>query len=401
MENAVEIQNLGKEYRLYGNPYHRLLESLTLGKKKYHRSLWALRDISIDVPKGSTFGLVGGNGAGKSTLLKILSGTTFPTVGGFRVQGKVASLLELGAGFHKDFSGRANIFMNAAMMGFSRREMERNFQEILEFSGLQDFIDAPLRTYSSGMVCRLGFSVAISVDPDVLILDEILSVGDMEFQKRCVDKIWSFKKQGKTILFCSHSLYDIRQLCDEAAWLKNGRIREIGNAMMVTNDYATYEKQLIGREMDVLSQLPGRPAEEENRPRIDGIRTVDPATGEPLQEVRPGAAVQVVVDFSNPGPPREVSLGVGFTRTDTTLCFAFSTAWEGLKVEKSAGRIVLDIPRLDLLAGEFVVFAWLVDPEEKIRFDQAVQEKNLVVRNVGKEVGLILQDHQWEVEETA
>lgn len=401
MENAVEIQNLGKEYKLYGNPYNRLMEGFTLGKKKYHRSIWALRDITFDVPKGSTFGIVGENGAGKSTLLKILSGTSFPTLGEFRIQGKVASLLELGAGFHKDFSGRANIFMNAAMMGFSRREMERNFEEILEFSGLKDFIDAPLRTYSSGMVCRLGFSVAISVDPDVLILDEILSVGDMEFQKRCVDKIWSFKKQGKTILFCSHSLYDIRQLCDDAVWLKGGRIRERGNAMMVTNDYATYEKQLIGSEMDVLSQLPGRPCPEENRPRIDRIQTLDPATGEPAKEVHPGDPVQVAVDFSNPGPPREVSLGVGFTRTDTTLCFAFSTAWEGLKVDRTAGRIVLDIPRLDLLAGEFVVFTWLVDPDEKIRFDQAVQPSTLVVKNVGREVGLILQEHAWEVEETA
>ena len=322
-------------------------------------------------------------------------------MGGFKIHGNVASLLELGAGFHKDFSGRANIFMNAAIMGFSRREMERKFDEILEFSGLEEFIDAPLRTYSSGMVCRLGFSVAISVDPDVLILDEILSVGDMEFQKKCVDKIWSFKKRGKTILFCSHSLYDIRQLCDEAAWLRKGRIREIGNAMMVTNDYATYEKQLIGREMDVLSQLPGRPSEEEDRPRILRVQTLDPATGEPLNEVRPGDPVQVAVDISNPGPPRELSVGVGFTRTDTTLCFAFSTAWENLRLDKRAGRVVLDIPGLELLAGEFVVFTWLVDPDEKTRFDQAVQADNLVVRNVGREVGLILQDHSWEVEETA
>ncbi len=401
MENAVEIRNLGKEYRLYGNPYNRLLEALTLGKKNYHRSIWALKDITLDVPRGETLGIVGENGAGKSTLLKILSGTTFPTVGGYRIVGKVASLLELGAGFHKDFSGRANIFMNAAMMGFSRREMERKFDEILEFSGLEDFIDAPLRTYSSGMVCRLGFSTAISVDPDVLILDEILSVGDMEFQKRCVDKVWSFKKQGKTILFCSHSLYDIRQLCDEAVWLKGGRIREIGNAMMVTNDYATYEKQLIGSEMDVLSQLPGRPFEGENPPRIERIRTLDPATGEPLREVRPRDPVQVAVDFFNPGPPRKVSLGIGFTRTDTTLCFAFATAWEGLDVDRTSGRILLDIPRLDLLAGEFVIFAWLVDPEETIRYDQAVQEETLVVKNEGKEVGLILQEHSWEVEPLA
>ena len=237
MDNpAIEVWNLSKTYRLYGNPWHRVLESLPGAKRQRHKAVHALKDVNFHVPSGTCVGLVGGNGAGKSTLLKILTGTTFPTGGGFRIRGRIASLLELGAGFNRDFTGKENIFMNAALMGFSRREAMKKYDEILDFSELGEFIHAPIRTYSSGMVCRLGFSVAVATDPDVLIIDEILAVGDMHFRRKCVDRIMSYRERGKTMFFCSHSLYDVRQICEKAIWMRAGEVQMYDDAVAVTND---------------------------------------------------------------------------------------------------------------------------------------------------------------------
>ena len=237
MTSVIEARGLSKTYRIYGNPYGRLLEKLPWNKgKRFYTPVDALQDVSFEVARGECVGLIGSNGAGKSTLLKVLTGTTFPTAGRYTVRGRVTSLLELGAGFQTTFTGRTNIFMNAAMMGFSRKEAKKKVDEIIEFSELGEFIDAPIRTYSSGMNARLGFSVAISADPDMLILDEILAVGDMNFRKKCVDKILDYKKRGKSLFFCSHSLYDVRQICDRAIWLRKGRVQMISDSVAVTNE---------------------------------------------------------------------------------------------------------------------------------------------------------------------
>ena len=397
MEKAIEVKRLGKEFRIYHNPYARFFPFFIRGEK--YQQVWALKDVDFEVAKGSTFGIVGENGAGKSTLLKILAGTTAPSEGLYRLRGTVSCLLELGAGFHQMFSGRDNIYMNAAMMGFSRREMDKKYEEIVEFSGLREFIDAPIRTYSSGMVCRLGFSTAIAVDPDVLIVDEILAVGDMEFQKKCVDKIWQFKRSGKTMLFCSHSLYDVRQLCDSAVWIKDGKVRQLGDAVTVTNDYATYEKTLIGREGDVLEDLPGEEVQgEPNVPQVEKAWIEDPRTGEPSDKVNPGDPVEVVVDFHNQDPPVDLCVGIGFTRSDSTLCFAHTTQLDGIELRADRGRVRLQIPRLNLLAGEFVVFVYLMDGKGVHRYHQYLCDRNLVVENRTKDVGLFLQEHSWEIE---
>jgi ABC-type polysaccharide/polyol phosphate transport system ATPase subunit len=240
MEPVIEARNLGKTYRLYGNPYHQLLDLMPWNTKTRYREVHALREVSFDVRQGECVGLVGTNGAGKSTLLKVLSGTTYPTSGSFTVRGRVTSLLELGAGFHQNFTGRENIYMNAAMLGFSRREARAKFDEIVDFSELGDFIDAPVRTYSSGMQARLAFSVAVATDPELLIIDEILAVGDMNFQKKCFDKVWSYKTRGKSMFFCSHGLYQVRQICDRVIWLRHGRVELLADAVTATNEYATY-----------------------------------------------------------------------------------------------------------------------------------------------------------------
>ncbi|MFQ5505149.1 MAG: ABC transporter ATP-binding protein [Planctomycetota bacterium] len=397
---VMEVTGLSKEYRIYGNPYNRLLELLPWSHRQRHQKVWALEDINLSISSGHTVGLVGPNGAGKSTLLKVLTGTTFPTRGRYRIKGCVASLLELGAGFHSEFSGRANIYLNAAMMGLGREETEARFEQVLEFSELHAFIDAPLRTYSSGMICRLGFSTAIAVDPDVLIIDEILAVGDMHFQRKCVEAIWDFKNRGKTIVFCSHSLYDIRQLCDQAIWLHEGRVRLIGDAVTVTNEYATYEKELIGRETDVFQTLPGKVVESGPRgPHIVSVDVLDQASGEPVAETAPGADICVRVHYKNASDPVPLCLGIGFTRTDATLCFGHTSELDGVEIGGAEGIVELCLDRLRLLSGEFVVFAWLMDGKGVHRYHQLLAPTNIVVMNRGKEVGLFLQDHRWTVRE--
>ena len=233
-EAGIQVEGLGKCFRMYRRPVHRIIEGVTLGKAKRHDEFWALRGVEFDLLRGQSLGLVGANGAGKSTLMKVLAGITDPTEGRIKMNGRVASLLELGAGFHLDFTGRANIVMNGVMMGYSRRQMESRMDEIIEFAELGNYIDEPVRTYSSGMGLRLGFAIAIAIDPDILIIDEVFAVGDMYFQKKCVDKIYEFKKQNKTIMFCSHSLYDVRQLCDQGLWLRKGEPAAYGDSVFVT-----------------------------------------------------------------------------------------------------------------------------------------------------------------------
>ena len=224
-----------------------------------------------DMPKGKALGIIGENGAGKSTLLKVLAGTSMATGGRHIVHGKVASLLELGTGFHSEFSGRANIYLAAQVLGFSLDEVKGRIDEIVDFAELGAYIDQPVRTYSSGMVMRLGFSVATAIDPDVLIIDEILAVGDLYFQKKCVDRIFQFRNSGKTILFCSHSLYDVRQICDEVVWIKDAKVEMQGPPQDVTVAYANYERSLSADESN-LSMGKDR-LQGEGRPLVDDIRS--------------------------------------------------------------------------------------------------------------------------------
>ena len=284
MEPVIEARNLSKTYRLYGNPYHQLLEKMPWNKRPRHREVLALQDVSFAVQPGECMGLVGTNGAGKSTLLKVLSGTTYPTSGSYSVRGRVTSLLELGAGFHMGFTGRENVFMNAAMMGFSRKEAQKKYQEIVDFSELGDFIHAPVRTYSSGMAARLGFSVAVATDPDLLIIDEILAVGDMNFRRKCVDKIFDYKKRGKSMFFCSHSLYDVRQICEHAIWMRQGRMQMLADAITVTNEYATYENKIAEGAGDPVPFRDTPQAETKGRsnlPHVVDGTIIDPASGQP------------------------------------------------------------------------------------------------------------------------
>lgn len=234
---VITARNLSKCYNLYANPRDRLKQMLWRGRRRFYQEFWALQDISFEVGPGEVLGIVGRNGAGKSTLLKLICDVLAPTSGDIAVQGRVSALLELGAGFNPEFSGRENVFMNAAILGLSHEEIAARYQEIVDFSGISDFIDQPVKTYSTGMFLRLAFSVATSLDPDVLVIDEILSVGDGAFARKSFDRIMDLKDEGRTILFCSHSTYQVEALCRRAIWLDHGKIKMLDDSSRVICEY--------------------------------------------------------------------------------------------------------------------------------------------------------------------
>ena len=229
-DTAITVDHVSKKFRLYSERNQTLKAAVMRGRRSVHEDFWALRDISFDVPTGSTFGLIGSNGSGKSTLLKCLAKIYFPDSGSIEPNGRLAAMLEVGSGFHSELSGRDNVFLNGSILGMSKKEIERKFDEIVDFSGVEAFIDQPVKNYSSGMYVRLGFAIAINIDPDILVVDEVLAVGDIEFQEKCLDKFREFRKAGKTVVLVTHNSETVREMCDHAAWIKDGELQTVGPA---------------------------------------------------------------------------------------------------------------------------------------------------------------------------
>jgi teichoic acid transport system ATP-binding protein len=239
---AIRVENLSKVYKLYDKPMDRMKESLSLSKKKYSREYFALNNISFEVKKGETLGILGTNGSGKSTILKIITGVLSASSGDVKVNGKVSALLELGAGFNPEYTGLENIYLNGTMMGYTREEMEQRVKPIMEFADIGEFLNQPVKTYSSGMFARLAFAVAINVEPEILIVDEALSVGDVRFQIKCMKKMKQMMEGGTTVLFVSHDTNVIRRFCMKAIWINNGVMKEIGEVNRVADKYLDFLK---------------------------------------------------------------------------------------------------------------------------------------------------------------
>lgn len=402
VEYAVVARDLGKTYRLYPSSMARMKEALSFGKKIFHKPHAALRGVSFAVPRGKALGIIGENGAGKSTLLKILAGTSVPTDGEFKIDGTVASLLELGTGFHSEFTGRANIYLAAQVQGFSKAQIEAKIDEIIEFAELGAFIDQPIRTYSSGMVMRLGFSVATAIDPDVLIIDEILAVGDLYFQKKCIDRIFDFRKRGKTILFCSHSLYDVRQICDEVIWVKDGRAEMIGLPQDVTLKYANYERSL---DHDPNEHVAGHEqAEGDNLPCIDSAELYvrDGEVCRPMPDTIPiGSDLVFELTFRVREAGKGVNVGAAIFRTDNVLAATFNSMLEGLPTLWEVGEHTarLELPDLRLNEGEYTVVGYLFDEHGVHMYDHRQVERNVLVTLDVNMPGLVRLHHRFAIDE--
>lgn len=312
---AVEFSRVSKSYSIYSAPGDRLKELMTLNQRLFHTDYWALRDVSFDVKRGETFCVVGENGSGKSTLLQICAGVLQPTSGSLAVNGRVAALLELGSGFNPEFSGRDNVYLNGAILGFSNKEMDQRFGQIVEFAEIGDFMYQPVKTYSSGMVVRLAFAVAIHVDPEILLVDEALAVGDIYFRQRCMRKVHELRARGITILFVSHATGDIKALGDRAIWLDHGNVRAIGKADLVVTQYlaAMVEKdaRYLAHDALIHPEFPYQAPEEieDHIPNIDhrfgdgsaeilGI-AIHESSGPRIKTLQPNTTIIVRISFKS------------------------------------------------------------------------------------------------------
>jgi ABC-type polysaccharide/polyol phosphate transport system ATPase subunit len=381
---ALEAQGLGKSYVRPSSPLMRLGAGLGLVRAEER---WAVRDIDFQLERGAALGVIGPNGAGKSSLLRVLSGATAPSAGRYRTSGRVASLLELGAGFHPDFSGRENVLMNGVLLGRSRHEMRSRMDAILDFAELQHVADDPVRTYSTGMAMRLGFATALGTEPEMLLLDEVFAVGDLAFQKKCVDRLFDFKNSGGTLLFCSHSLYDVRQMCDNVLWLEGGRSAGYGPAAVVTNDYAAFQRTPYD---------PASTSTASDSPHIVDARFFGTLTDEPIDGLNSGDAVELRVWWRNPHASAEpVHIGVTFTRHDATLVTGLGTHISGEPLVGESGCCTLHLPCVELLAGTYRVSAMLFDARGIHRHHEFALRVPLVITNDTREVGLVRLWHAW------
>jgi ABC-type polysaccharide/polyol phosphate transport system ATPase subunit len=309
--HSVEFHQVSKSYPIYDSPGDRLKELLTLNRRQFRRDFWALRDVSFQVRRGETFCVIGENGSGKSTLLQIVAGILAPSSGRVEVNGRVSALLELGSGFNPEFTGRDNVYLNGAILGFSKAEIDRRYRQIAEFAEIGDFMDQPVKTYSSGMAVRLAFAVAIHVDPEILLVDEALAVGDIYFRQRCMRKVHELRSQGVTILFVSHSIPDVKALGDRALWLDQGRVRELGPTDKVVERFmaAMSEKDSayacrhpepppaasaqVVRAPEVVEHIPYIDHRHgDGRAEVIGIAVLDPH-GQPLPILEPSSNIVV------------------------------------------------------------------------------------------------------------
>lgn len=397
---AVRADSVSKVYRLYDSPFDRLRELLL--RTPRHRPFHALKGISFELPAGKALGLIGENGAGKSTLLKVVAGTTQATSGSIERHGVVASILELGMGFHPEFTGRENARMNAALLGLSGAEIRRRLPEIRAFAELGDFFDRPVRTYSSGMALRLAFAVATHADADVLIVDEALAVGDGYFQKKSIDRITDFQKAGGTLLFCSHALYYVALLCDSAIWLKQGQVAAAGAALPVVRAYEAFLQEKEQERAEAEKPETARPAATEGRrpARFTDV-VVHDGSGYPRSEFGSGETVAVDLSFETEDPTLEFQLRVGADREDGVQAFAVDTREENFAPlsGRRSYRLRVVFPDLAIAQGQFRLYAFLGDEKALHLHDLRVLRPGFTVVSPDYAVGLLKPRHVWSLVE--
>ncbi len=421
-EAIIKIENVSKKFKLFYDRPLSLKERMVKGSKGAYREFYALSDVSFEVKKGSTVGLVGQNGCGKSTLLKIINRTMFPEHGKVTVKGKVASLIELGAGFHPELSGRENIYTNATVFGFSKEEIEQRIPDIIKFSELEEFIDNPIRTYSSGMYARLAFSVAINVDADILLVDEILGVGDMNFQAKCANKIFELRKKGITILLVTHDMGTIDRLCDYAVWLDHGKKMAEGEPKDIQNKYMAFmaerqqerirkeeeEADLINSKTDDAEQLESITEEKEdnnslgehfgNRQLIFTECKLLNEKGTDKRSFQTGEDVRLYVKYTCQVEPEKINpnIGIEIHNSQGILVYGTNTTREGnrnLGVLKE-GVVEVVFKDLKLIAGDYTIGIAITDESEAVRYDYYPNIVSFRMYSAVNDIGLVRINHE-------
>ena len=426
---AIQVREVHKLYRRYSRRKQfatlksALLSGSVLKDLRPDAVFEALKGVSFEVAKGKTFGIVGRNGSGKSTMLKLIAGIGKPTAGTVRVHGRVSALIELGAGFHPEISGRENVYINGLMLGLSRREVAERFDEIVRFAELDDFIDAPVKTYSSGMYMRLGFSVAINVDPDVLLVDEVLAVGDEAFTHKCLDKFADFRRRGRTILLVTHSLDLVTRFCDEALWLDSGVVRAHGDPKRVIDAYlldvARAENQQLASDQaatpdvfnpaDTQAEPPGSDGETAPKDMFKaaegrwGSREVEitavemiGASGQPAHLFQSGERVDIRLLVRANQRVNDFAFGVGIFNADGVCCYGTNTHIEGASANELSGEglVILTIDALNLVDGTYKLDV-AVHRQNGAPYDYHRLLHTFRVKSPVKDVGTFRPPHRW------
>ena len=411
MTTAIIAENISKQYRLGQLKGKVLLREALAGlvRRPFTRrdddetqSLWALRDISFEVPEGQVLGLVGRNGAGKSTLLKVLSRITFPTTGRMKVNGRLASLLEVGTGFHQELSGRENIYMNGSILGMKKREIDAKMDEIVAFADVERFLDTPIKRYSSGMRLRLGFAVAAHLEPDVLLVDEVLAVGDMGFQKKCLRAMGELRAGGRTVVFVSHNMAAVENLCSRAIWIDGGRIREDGESRSVIQSYLSTFAQAAASGTDLRAVEPRRGTGEARYTKLEMLSP----DGKPISVIRSGDGVMMRLHYEAFKTLSQAHFGVEVFTHLGTLVTSFSTWLTGFNIEsvpKGEGYIDVHVPTLPLVPDRYYLSLWLASVGPKYdhvdlcaTFDVEAADVHKSGRQMDERFGIVFVPSQWK-----
>ena len=362
---AITVDHVSKSFRLYHERNQYLKAAILRGRRARYDEFFALNDVSFEVPTGSTFGIIGSNGSGKSTMLKCLAGILFPEKGSVTARGRLSALLELGAGFHPELTGRENVYLNGAILGLSRKEIYRRFDDIVDFAGLIDFIDTPVKNYSSGMTVRLGFAIAANVDPEILLIDEVLAVGDASFQRKCAEKIEEFRESGRTIVLVSHATGQVEQLCEEALWLERGDVKMIGPAVEVVNAYTGASHGAVATEEKEIGQRWGS-----QEIQIISVELLDD-NDEITNVFNTLGSMRIRVNVVAHQPVRDPVVGIRIDLLHGTPLWGTNTRLRRHTIDVIDGpaTIDLEIPSLVLMEGVYGLTVAVTDHTEAHPFD--------------------------------
>ncbi len=433
METVIKVENVSKRFKLYYDRPLTLKERVIKGSKGGYKEFYAIKNVSFSIKKGSTVGLIGQNGSGKSTMLKMINRTMFPDEGKITIKGKVASLIELGAGFHPELSGRENIYNNASIFGFTRKEIEAKIPDIIKFSELEEFIDNPIRTYSSGMYARLAFSVAIHVEAEILLVDEILGVGDLNFQAKCADKIYEMRKNGATILVVTHDMSTIDRLCDYAVWLDHGKKIAEGEPKEIQNRYLEFMASQQQERREVESECVQDSIEKINSTdnnemagelKEDGQKLVITHLGEHFgtgdivftkvkllnekevdkRSFHTGEKMTLYVDYLSQVPIENLKPNFGFeiSTSQGQYLYGTNTAREGYKdiTLKQQGNIKIEFSQLDLLPGDYTIGVAVANAAETVSYDHYYNIAQFKVYSSSRDVGILRIKHSFLIDDT-